>query len=72
MGQEWRELRSKYPEDDPQRRGWRTLALGIAIAALAEEEYRVNDWRELLPKRKGSNESAKRPISDRGTDGQAS
>lgn len=52
MGQEWHTLRSKYPEDDPKRRGWRTLALGIAIAALAEEEYRVDDWLELMPKKR--------------------
>lgn len=52
LGQEWRELRARYPEDDPERRGWRTLAVGIAIAALAEEEYRVGDWRDLMPKRK--------------------
>lgn len=52
LGQEWREPRARYPDDDPKRRGWRTLAVGIAIAAIAEEEYRVDDWRELMPKRK--------------------
>jgi hypothetical protein len=56
LGHEWRELRARYPEDDPKRRGWRTLAVGIAIAALAEEEYRVDDWRELVrTKRKKRN-----------------
>jgi hypothetical protein len=57
MGQEWRELRQKYPEDDPKRRGWGTLAVGIAIAALAEEEYRVDDWKELIRKRRTTRES---------------
>lgn len=52
MGQEWRDLRAKYPEHDEKRRGWRTLAVGIAIAALAEEEYRVDDWRTLIRKRR--------------------
>lgn len=51
MGQEWHELRAQYPEDDPERRGWRTLAVGIAIAALAEEEYRI-DWKELTKKKR--------------------
>lgn len=52
MGQEWRTLRAKYPEDDPKRRGWRALALGIAIAALAEEEYQVDHWREIPPRKR--------------------
>jgi hypothetical protein len=52
MGKEMRALRAKYPESDEKRRGWRTLAVGIAIAALAEEEYRVDSWKEILPKRK--------------------
>lgn len=54
MGKEWRALREKYPENDPDRRGWRALALGIAIAALAEEEFRVKSWKEIgkKPKRK--------------------
>lgn len=49
LGQEWRELRARYPGDDPKRRGWRMLAVGIA---LAEEEYRVDDWRELTRKKR--------------------
>jgi hypothetical protein len=51
MGQEWRELRAKYPEGrpdlDPNRYGWRWWALGVAIVALAEEEYQVDHWREI-------------------------
>jgi hypothetical protein len=58
MGQEYRRLLEKYPDGhdawgDPlcNTDGWRRLALGLAIAGLAEEEYGVKHWSEILPKK---------------------
>lgn len=42
---EYKTLYAKYPEGGSH--AWRALALGIAIAALAEEEYQ-SDWRDLM------------------------
>lgn len=57
LGKEWRGLLKKYPNSyrgaySADSEGWRTLAVGVAIAALAEEEYRVGSWRDILPKAK--------------------
>lgn len=49
LGHEYRLLREKYP-DEKNPDGYRKLAVMLAITALAEEEYRVKDWHELLPK----------------------
>jgi hypothetical protein len=49
LGKEWQRLREKYP-DESNPDGYRKLAVMLAITALAEEEYRVKDWHELLPK----------------------
>lgn len=52
LGREYRRLLKKYPDNDPLRRGWRALALGIAIAALAEEYFGVDSWEQILGKRR--------------------
>lgn len=51
LGQEYKALCVKYP-DERNPDGYRKLAVALAITALAEEEYRVKDWHELLPKRR--------------------
>jgi len=67
IAKEWRALKKVYPNaygsgpsaysNDPK--GWRVLALGLAIAALAEEEHGVDDWHVLLPKRQRAKRSRK-------------
>lgn len=49
LGEEWKRLRIKYP-DEKNPQGYKKLAIGLAIAALAEEYYGVNHWRDI-PKR---------------------
>jgi hypothetical protein len=57
LGERWKKMREKYPDPDPDEkkktfeeraRGWRPLALGLAIAALVEEHYGVNHFNEIL------------------------
>jgi hypothetical protein len=55
LGARWRELREKYGDEDDKTKtfeereqGWRALAVGLAIAALAEEHFNVKHFRELL------------------------
>lgn len=50
LGKEWRKLCLKYP-DDNNPDGYRKLAIALALTALVEEEYRVKDWHQLLPKK---------------------
>jgi hypothetical protein len=55
LGARWRELREKYGDEDDKTKtfeeralGWRALAVGLAITALAEEHFNVKHYRELL------------------------
>lgn len=57
LGREWKVLRQKYP-DESNPDGYRKLAVMLAITALAEEEYGVKDWHELLPKKRKRREIA--------------
>lgn len=57
LGERWRSLRAKYGDEDDKSKtleereqGWRALALGLAITALAEEHYGVRSFKELLRK----------------------
>ena len=52
LGREYMALREKYPES--HEHAWRPLAVGIALAALAEEEFQM-DWRDICAKRRRQN-----------------
>jgi hypothetical protein len=64
LGREWKRLREKYPDAydaswGGNSDGWRVLAVGLAIAALAEEEYGVKHWSELSHPMKRRNHATK-------------